>query len=361
MQEKKERFSGVELLRILAACGVVMLHYNDGRAFVHVQPGSMNQMILFGFECLCICAVDLFILMSGYFLCTSQKRTLGKPLELIFQVIAFKEVTYLAKVVLGKDTFSFVSLLANLIPNNYFVILYIVVYFISPYVNVLLQRLTKRGLTQLMLLLLVAFALYPTLVDLSGEILGFAWTGLSSIASRGSLQGFHIVNFLLLYCVGAYLRLHEVPQNWRRPSRLLLALLSCVTLIFIWSLVNEHTSRFGLRSAWVYHNPLVILEAVILFLLFSSFRFKSKVINQLAKASFTCFLLHNRLIDHIGIEDFASKSVGIMLAHILVSVVVIYLLSWGVYHVYHLCTAWLFRYLNRIHMPEPELQSETYY
>ncbi len=47
MNEKKERESGIELLRILTMLGVVMLHYNDGRAFKYVTEGSHSQYILF--------------------------------------------------------------------------------------------------------------------------------------------------------------------------------------------------------------------------------------------------------------------------------------------------------------------------
>lgn len=35
--KKGTRESGIELLRILAIMGVVVLHYNDGRAFNYVE------------------------------------------------------------------------------------------------------------------------------------------------------------------------------------------------------------------------------------------------------------------------------------------------------------------------------------
>ena len=70
MSEKKDRQSGIELLRILAACMVIVLHYNDGGAFEHTRMGY-NRTILFLLESMCICAVDLFILITGYFMCSS--------------------------------------------------------------------------------------------------------------------------------------------------------------------------------------------------------------------------------------------------------------------------------------------------
>lgn len=83
---KPPRESGIELLRILAACGVILLHYNDGKAFKWVESNTINQYLLFGIESLCICAVDLFMVISGYFLGTTQKRKAIKPVELILQI-----------------------------------------------------------------------------------------------------------------------------------------------------------------------------------------------------------------------------------------------------------------------------------
>lgn len=83
---KKTRYSGIELLRILTICGVILLHYNDERAFKWVDQGTVNQYILFGVESMCICAVDLFMIISGYFLCQTQKRAAIKPLELLFEI-----------------------------------------------------------------------------------------------------------------------------------------------------------------------------------------------------------------------------------------------------------------------------------
>lgn len=86
------RSSNIELLRIFAILGVIVLHYNNadmGGGFRFVLPGSLNYYLLHFLENLFICAVNLFLLISGYFLCTSFKRSLLKPLQLLIQVILF--------------------------------------------------------------------------------------------------------------------------------------------------------------------------------------------------------------------------------------------------------------------------------
>lgn len=45
--QKPARQSGIELLRILTACAVVMLHYNDGKALTYATGGGTKQHYMY--------------------------------------------------------------------------------------------------------------------------------------------------------------------------------------------------------------------------------------------------------------------------------------------------------------------------
>ena len=204
------RYSGIELLRVFAACAVVFLHYNDGRAFVALrtldnQYWLANKLILYFGESLCICAVDLFILISGFFLSGSSRRSIDKPLRLLLQVVLFRLGMYLAHCV--KDgSFSLRSFLFCFVPVNYFVVLYCALYFISPYINRAVAGFGRKEWRTLLLIALLIFSVYQTGVDVFQEIVGRQIMGLSPIGAWGGQQGFNIVNFCLMYIIGAYLR-----------------------------------------------------------------------------------------------------------------------------------------------------------
>lgn len=331
-EKKPVRESGIELLRILAACAVVMLHYNDGRAFVLVNSGSSNQYLLYFLESICACAVDVFLLISGYFLCTNNKRTLGKPLTLFVQVVIIRAFMYLLNIWKGVGLLSIPALIEALIPANYFVILYTVVYFVSPYLNELLNNLSGKQFTQLLILLIVIFSLYATLTDVINEFRGSILFGLSPVTAWGNQQGFTIVNFILLYVVGAYLRLVVFPSVINKYPVLICVL--TIALIFIWAVAGDYLPKQGLRSAWVYCNPLLILLSVSFFRLFSKMHFRSLFVNTLAKSSFTCFLVHQYIIVFFRIDDYVNTSFYILLLHIIVTVISIYLICWCIWKVY---------------------------
>ena len=97
---KPVRKSGVELLRILAACAVIVLHYNGmGKALI--SSSGLSHELLALFECICVCAVNLFIMISGYFLCKSDKRTWDKPVYLLILLSLIVAISYISGTYLG--------------------------------------------------------------------------------------------------------------------------------------------------------------------------------------------------------------------------------------------------------------------
>ena len=345
---KKARESNIELLRILSILGVILLHYNHpdiGGAMAAARPGSINQIFVYFTESVFIVAVNLFILITGYFLSTSQKRQPYKILWLFVQVIAFSLGLYIVEIILGSATFSWKTLLMELVPDNYFVLLYSTLYFISPYINLLLQKMERSALRKMLILFGILFSVLPTLVDLSGDILNKSWNGLYTISSQGSQQGYTMVNFVLMYMLGAYLRRDDSKQE--KPAHLVLAILGNAVLLTLWSFLGN---SFGLptdRSGLAYCNPLIIINAVLIFRLFQHITIKeSRIINGLAKGVFTVFLLHIQLFRFTDIPAFAAGNPLIMVLHMVCTCIISYLVCWCIFFVYDRITRPIFAFIE---------------
>lgn len=268
-------------------------------------------------------------------------------MELILQVI-FYEAGYLGSILLGKSMFSIKTLIGRMVPGNYYVILYIALYVVSPYINIMFMKYDDKIWNRFICTAILLFSVYPILVDLSGEILGIEWFGLSTIGAYGNQQGFTIVNFILVYLVGAYIRFHGIkPLERARKGVLLGITATLVGLISIWGLFNDHV-HFWLGSAWGYHNPFVIAVAVVLFLQFREIKYYGRWINELAKAAFTCYLFHPNLLGHLGIDKAVVSDWWILLFHVFLVILGIYLLSYVVYKVYYFCIGRYIKYIAKI-------------
>lgn len=355
---KKERSSNIELLRILSMLGVVILHYNspeNGGAFAAVLPGSLNYGLLYFLEAVFIIAVNLFVLISGFFLSTSQKRNPWKIIWLIVQVSLFSAALYLVGVLLGPEPFSFQTLVRHLIPANYFVILYSALYLISPYLNLVLQALKNRrnALRNMLILLGILFCVWSSLVDLAETLLGTQFPGLSTVSLNGSQQGYSIVNFALMYLIGGYLRVN--PPKPVKSWKLLAAFVVNAAILVGWAHFGSLFGRDTRSLAWAYCNPLVIVNAILLFQLFRNWEFCSrKSINRLAEGAFSVFLLHPALYRFFRIPAVVNGNPLFLLGHVLITSVCIYLICWCVWWVYHTVTKPIFTWIEK-KIPIPSL------
>ncbi len=354
----KERQSNIELLRIITMMGVVILHYNNpnmGGGMKYATEGSINFYLLYFLESCFVCSVNLFVLISGYFLIESKTRNIWKVIELIAQVMCFSFGVYVLKVAFGSEIISLKHILGSLIPSNYFVILYSVVFLVSPFVNKLMKVLDKRQLKRYMVILVLLFSVYPTAVDLFSEMIGREIIGLNSVGMYGSQWGYTAINFILMYCVGAYIRINGVENIKKKDC--ILTFMACVFATLIWSRFNDYIGYFTEKSAYEYCNPLVILMAVAIFIVFAKTDIGTKKwINNLAKGAFTVYLTHGIFISHVGIQSFVQGNTLLMITHIIAVAVGLYLLGYICFAVYDFIMKPIWKFLeNKFRIPKIEV------
>lgn len=215
-----ERNSSIELLRILAIMGVIVLHYNNkaiGGGLMYVEQKSLNHFALLVLEAVFICGVNVFVLITGYFMIDSQKRTIVKPFGLLLQVVVFRILTRMAGDIINNQL-SVKGLIGCLLPVNYFVVLYCTLYFISPYLNIIMKKLSSAQLKGMMICLILLFSVWPTLVDVLQFTTKNEYMGLSTIGMYGSQYGYTIIHFVLMYLIGGCIKICETDKKKMRGA-----------------------------------------------------------------------------------------------------------------------------------------------
>ena len=299
MYKKNEvRNSSIELLRIIMMMGVIILHYNNsnlGGGYRYVKEGSLNNYYLFFLNNLFVYAVDIFIMISGYFLCKTENRKSIRIVELIIQVIVFNYIAYIVGCLNGEIHMSMRGIVGCMFPVNYYVILYAVVYLLSPYINILIQSLGKDKFRKFVLLNFFIFSGYTILVDY-----GIKLNGLSSVGLYGSSAGYTIVNFFLCYIIGAYIRSIIITMNEKKVFVTMIVMIVLMNMITI----LEYKSGLGYGTAWNYNNPIVIL-------------------------------FHGIVLKFYNIEKCINSMLVVLILHQLFTIITIYLMSYILYKIYN--------------------------
>lgn len=213
-----ERNLNFELLRIIAMFMVVMLHVNSfGGLLYEYKPDLYPFPFLISnfFEYLCIIAVNLYVLISGYFLSgKSSPFKLEKTLKLIVITVFWSWIIgLLSCLFLGANVndFLFNGIFPIMSRRYWFVTDYIILYMLSPFYNIVLQSLSKVQHLWLLSILLFFFS-----------IVQFLWEPV--ILS----DGYSSYWFSFLYIQASFIRKYNIKFS----SKILLLLWSGMLVSF---------------------------------------------------------------------------------------------------------------------------------
>ena len=297
MKTKSKRLANVELLRVVAMLMVVMLHYL-GKG--ELLPEKNLYMDITGYvawilESLSIVAVNVYVLISGYFLVESEFKP-GKIVKLVSQVLFYTiMITILAFSfgLVGKEELGFYNLIVQLFPfqleQYWFMTSYLVLYIVSPVLAMGVKSLSQKNL-KIVTLIMVAF------MCVEKSIL--------PVQIVFDQRGYDALWFICLFLVAAYIRLYGIKILEKPFNALLLYLVGCVLLMmedFAFSIVYEKYGELGhlVGTPYHYNHIFNLLASVGLFVFFLQIKLKdgmfSNIVCLIAPYTLGVYLLHEHI------------------------------------------------------------------
>jgi len=297
----KKRESNFELLRIflmvMIITGHVSVHHEN--PYVLTNGEEIFKLFLWGMICV---SVNTFILISGYFGIQFKKDRL---LRLIIQTMFYSIVFMIIAIIFGWRTFNarmdLFALLPIITKQYWFVTCYVVLYILSPWINIWVGSLNVNMYRRFLL---------------TGFLIVYLWPTFNYLINAPQFirdAGYGIVNFIYLYMLGRYIHLYyeEKHSSFFYGCGYLISTI----ILFIcqyslsWLLGFEFTS-------WLSYNTLFcLISSVCLFMAFKNLSFYSAKINYWAKPCLAVYLIHmapNILsvicCIYIGVQDYHGYS-----------------------------------------------------
>lgn len=303
MTEKK-RQANLELLRILAMLMVITLHYlGKGNVLLPMEnltpsgPDFANGMIAWVFEILSYGAVNLYVLISGYFLVNSTAKN-EKVFKIVIQVLFYSIGIYLIHLATGRlpeyasETFFKTLFFAPIASAHYwFASSYVFFYLLVPFIAVGIRKLNQKQHLGLMIICLLLFSrLWKIILPQSAPL---------------DDKGYGLIWFLTLFTVASYIRRFVPVNKKKRALYFCLYVLSCaVTLASFFAVyaVFKATGRFEvfIQVLLEYNSPTIIVSSISMFLFFRTIDipdgFFAKIILFISPLTFGIYLLHEHYL-----------------------------------------------------------------
>ena len=284
MKSDSVRKSNIELLRIISMFMILTHHYvvNSG-----IMEGfgegstSINYIFLALFGMWGKTGVNIFVMISGYFMCKSS-LTIKRYCKVLFEYIFYLFVVYFMLLFMGYEVFSaervkdiLFGLFKYANASGNFVGSFFMFYLFIPFMNKFIQHLTKEEFRNFILLLLFVFTILSTVffnIFVFGEIF---W-------------------FITMYFVGAYLRLYSPSwANSLKTSGNLLIISIIISYASVVLMVIREQFMYTFYFVIDANKLGAVLVSVFMFTTFKNINIAySKFINLVAKTSFGVLLLH---------------------------------------------------------------------
>ena len=86
--------------------------------------------------------------------------------------------------------------------------------------------------------------------------------------------------------------------------------------------------QYDWNYALEYLSPFVVAQAALLFVIFNRLSIQSRIINSLAKATFSVYLLNGFMLHYIDVNKIVNQNILVMIIEIAIVAIVIYILCW---------------------------------
>lgn len=346
-EQGTSRETSYELLRILAMCMIISLHYlSKGNVLTSLaDSGKMNaaEVAAWVVEALCLPAVNVYVLISGYFGRSGSFR-MSKVIRLWGTAIFYSVGITLILGMTGNLTtaqgtmavseltiYDWMNVVFPVVTEEYwFLTAYLILYLFMPFLNAGMEKLSQKDFRRILISLLIFFSVAKSVLPMQLPT---------------DHKGYDVLWFVCLYLLGGYFGRYGCKVFERLWSSALLYLLSALGIVGLafgarhLYLTKGMLADFALTNYFYTYNHILCLTASIgLFGMFTRLHMKKQKLSgcicYAASCTMAVYLIHEQLyLRYLWPKWFGvQKQAGsfIFLPHMLVTVVCVFLVCTAV-------------------------------
>lgn len=323
VKNETKRETNMDLLRIVGMLMVITIHCLSYNLVYNPQINIFNSLIIKFLDILVIPANAIFILLSAYY-SIDKKFNLKRILNLWGKTIFYSLLIFLLFKIFGQKTNDFQSLFPVISGQYWFIDAYLIMSFLSPILNIIMNKLNKKQNTFLVIFGIVTLGVIRVLVNPTGILMGA------------------MLPFIFLYIIGAYIKKYvEIrPKELYMTKYILIAVIITLLSIIIYSVAKRINNAVIIYLLTIifngieeYNSLLGVLMSVYIFMRFRTITIKSKtftkIISFIVPSIFSVYLIHENvnlkkvLWVNLGIMNFANS--WLMVPYILFMIIIVFI------------------------------------
>lgn len=337
-QSQNKRQSNFELLRIIAMCMIIAMHYlTKGMQLPKLSTdNSVSNICFWVLYAFCTSSVNVYVFISGYFMIDSEWK-ISKVAKLWLQVLCYSLLIPLVLGAIGVidiSTLGFDIKQQIFMPVSYehywFATAYVMLYLLSPVLGMAIKNMNRIQLRNVIFVMLAVFcglkSVNPYLIPWDRYGCDLPW-------------------FICLFLIAGYIRMYGIEFfDSKKKGLLVYIIFSLLTFVIAYAMsaVVRMTGKleYYMDMTYCYNYITVLIASIGLFYTFIHTRIgKSsnntgesklcRIINKVAALSFGVYLLH----ENVTVRELWPDVLGIKYAngqwwqifHMLFCIIVIFM------------------------------------
>lgn len=163
-----------------------------------------------------------------------------------------------------------------LLPPYWFIRVYLYLFLFSPVINYYIKDL--NAIKRLYLL----------------AVLGFIAIYMAMVGDKSLSDGKNLVYFIFIYVIGNTVKVYSEQFRNIRTFPLLISFIVGNVFLVSMCFFDDLIYKIVWKLAYPYCSPILVINAICLFLLFDRMKFKSCVINWAASSSLAIYVIHQQ-------------------------------------------------------------------
>lgn len=284
---EKKRNYGLDLLKIICMLMIIGLHYVYNCGIDNVTNFGINYIFIWVLEAICYVSVDCFVFITGYFGIKNERINYKRIVSLIIRTW-FYSLMFLIIFVFYKKNISFSNIYTSIFPiitgQYWFITCYLLLVMVQPILNKIIKEYNEK-LLKIIKVLLIVFCVIPSVFPFSDQNIklvggtGFIW-------------------FIILYLVGAYIRINE--NNFKKNKNIIMFFSFILPPVII-KLLMKYLFNIDRGGAVFYHhnNIFIFLAALNIFIFMKNINIKKKLYKKFIEifsiSTFGVYLIHENV------------------------------------------------------------------
>ena len=300
---EKQRNYSLDLLRVIAILMIIIFHVCY-KALIFNNLSEFNKLIVAFFLHFGEIGVNLFMLITGFFLYKSNSSKTTKIIRLIYDIwFYFILNIILCAIVKGGYGVTLSTFFPISLGYFWYVTCYICILIFSPYLNLLTKNLEQKDYRRLLIISLIILSVIPTI------------SGLAVASVENGPVYSRFIWLIFMYFLGAYISKYQESDRLLKNDREFFIKLNifssflAIIFIFIFKYLSfSFMPKVPMFYMWPPNSIVVFLMSVSLFIIFvkTNLTKKTKVIKFIEKISqhtLGIYLLHDAPYNYLILAD----------------------------------------------------------